>query len=177
MQLNWLYFCGICQRMPLKVWPNTALGCNHQSICMPQLQPLCSTALVPNVLPKRTKAWVSPVQWSKPHSILPLLRILTQLAGFKIISGDHYTTTAHINTSVSREQCGSSVWVSLLKIVQIQYCEHWISSWSNKTWSFKWKIQALENQFKCLKSITYLNIKKKCQALGRHRPFMGAELH
>ena len=23
--------------MPLKVWPNTALGCNHQSICMPQL--------------------------------------------------------------------------------------------------------------------------------------------
>ena len=38
MQLNWLYFCGKCQIMPLKVWPNTALGCNHQSICMPQLQ-------------------------------------------------------------------------------------------------------------------------------------------
>ena len=36
MQLNWLYFCGICQMMPLKVWPNTALGCNHQSICMSQ---------------------------------------------------------------------------------------------------------------------------------------------
>ena len=36
MQLNWLYFCGICQMMPLKVGPNTALGCNHQSICMPQ---------------------------------------------------------------------------------------------------------------------------------------------
>ena len=53
MQLNWLYFCGICQMMPLKVWPNTALGCNHQSICMPQLQPLCSAALVPNVLPRR----------------------------------------------------------------------------------------------------------------------------
>ena len=53
MQLNWLYFCGICHMMPLKVWPNTALGCNHQSICMPQLQPLCSAALVPNVLPRR----------------------------------------------------------------------------------------------------------------------------
>ena len=53
MQLNWLYFCGICQIMPLKVWPNTALGCNHQSVCMPQLQPLCSAALVPNVLPRR----------------------------------------------------------------------------------------------------------------------------
>ena len=28
--------------MPLKVWPNTALGCNHQPMCMPQLQPLTS---------------------------------------------------------------------------------------------------------------------------------------
>ena len=26
----------------LKMWLNTALGCNHQSICMPQLQSLCS---------------------------------------------------------------------------------------------------------------------------------------
>ena len=39
--------------IPLKVWPNTALDCNHQSVCMPQLQPLCSAALVPNVLPQR----------------------------------------------------------------------------------------------------------------------------
>ena len=30
-----------------------SLGCNHQSICMPQLQPLRSAALVPNVLPRR----------------------------------------------------------------------------------------------------------------------------
>ena len=56
--------------MPLKVWPNTALGCNHQSICMPQLQPLCSAALVPNVLLRRDEGWVSPVQWSKPNSTL-----------------------------------------------------------------------------------------------------------
>ena len=28
-------------------------GCNHQSICMPQLQPLCLAVLVPNVLPRR----------------------------------------------------------------------------------------------------------------------------
>ena len=40
MQLNWLYLCGICQLIPLKMWPNTAQGCNHQSTCMPQLQPL-----------------------------------------------------------------------------------------------------------------------------------------
>ena len=39
--------------MPLNVWSNTALGFNDQSICMPQLQPLCSAALVPNVLPRR----------------------------------------------------------------------------------------------------------------------------
>ena len=25
--------------IPLKLWPNTAQGCNHQSTCMPQLQP------------------------------------------------------------------------------------------------------------------------------------------
>ena len=31
MQLNWLCFCGICHMMPQKVWPNTALSCNHQS--------------------------------------------------------------------------------------------------------------------------------------------------
>ena len=40
------FLYGICQLIPLKLWPNTALGCNHQSICMPQLQPLCSPALV-----------------------------------------------------------------------------------------------------------------------------------
>ena len=53
MQLNWLYFCGICQLIPLKLWSNRAQGCNHQSTCMPQLQPLCSAALLPNVLPRR----------------------------------------------------------------------------------------------------------------------------
>ena len=45
MQLNWLYSCGICQLIPLKLWPNTAKGCNHLSTCMPQLQPLRSAAL------------------------------------------------------------------------------------------------------------------------------------
>ena len=41
MQLNWLHFRGICQMISQKAWPNTALGCNHQSTCMPQLQSLC----------------------------------------------------------------------------------------------------------------------------------------
>ena len=47
MQLNWLNFCGICQLIPKKLWPNTAHGCNHKSTCLPQLQPLCSAALAP----------------------------------------------------------------------------------------------------------------------------------
>ena len=38
--------------MPLNVWPNTALGCKYQSICMFQLQPVCSAALLRNVLPR-----------------------------------------------------------------------------------------------------------------------------
>ena len=70
MQLDWRYTCGICQMMPLKVWPNTALGCNHQSICIPQLQPLCSAARYPMYYPEGMKARVGPVQWSKPYSIL-----------------------------------------------------------------------------------------------------------
>ena len=90
MQLNWLYFCGIYQMMPLKVWPNTALGCNHQSILL----------WYPMYYPGGMKARVSPVQWSKPYSILAPLRIRTQVAGFKIISGDHYTTTAHSGSVV-----------------------------------------------------------------------------
>ena len=38
----------ICQ-----LFSNPAQGCNHQSSCMPQLEPLCSAALVLNVLPRR----------------------------------------------------------------------------------------------------------------------------
>ena len=83
--------------MPLKVWPNTALGCNHQSICMPLLQPLCSAALVPNVLPRRDEGSGQPCALSsKPYSILAPTQDSIRAAGFKIISGDHYTTTAHI---------------------------------------------------------------------------------
>ena len=70
MQLNWLYFCGMCQMIPLNQWPNTAQGCNHQSTCMPQLQHLVQLLWYPMYYPEGMKARVSPVQWSKPHSIL-----------------------------------------------------------------------------------------------------------
>ena len=78
MQFNWLHFCGICWMISLKVQPNTALGCNHQSICMPQLQPLCSAALAPIYYPEGMKAQVSHVQSIKPHSILTTTRNLNQ---------------------------------------------------------------------------------------------------
>ena len=59
MQLNWLYCRGICQMTPLKMWPNTSLGCNHQLTCMPQLRLLCSAALVyPMYYPGGIKARV-----------------------------------------------------------------------------------------------------------------------
>ena len=50
----------------------------------------------PMYYPEGMKARVSPVQWSKPYSILAPLRIWIRAAGFKIISGDHNTTTAHL---------------------------------------------------------------------------------
>ena len=43
-----------------EVWPKTALGCHRQSICMPQLQTLCSAALVSNLLPRRYEGLVKP---------------------------------------------------------------------------------------------------------------------
>ena len=36
------------------------LGCNHQSTVHTQLQPLCSAALVPNVLPRRDEGSAKP---------------------------------------------------------------------------------------------------------------------
>ena len=43
--------CEIWELYGNTLWSNTAQGCNHQSTCMPQLQP--SADLVPNVLPRR----------------------------------------------------------------------------------------------------------------------------
>ena len=56
--------------MPLKVWPNTALGCNHQSICMPSYSLYVQLLWYPMYYPEGMNARVSPVQWSKPYSIL-----------------------------------------------------------------------------------------------------------
>ena len=38
IQFNWLYFGDMGQLIPLKLWPNTAQGCNHRPNCIPQVQ-------------------------------------------------------------------------------------------------------------------------------------------
>ena len=76
--------------MPLKVWLNTALGCNHQSIFMPQLQPSSSAALVPMYYPKGMKARVSLVQSIEPR-----------IGDLQVQSSNHYTTVEHqINAAI-----------------------------------------------------------------------------
>ena len=88
----------ICQMMPLKVWPNTALSCNHQSICnfaCPSDRLYVQLLWYPMYYPGGIKARGSPVPWSNPYSILAPTQDSNPVVGFKIISGDHYTTTAH----------------------------------------------------------------------------------
>ena len=83
---------------------------------MPQLQPLCSAALVPNVLPRRDEGSGKPCALCWDRSLIvyqPLLRIRIRAAGFRIISGDHYTTTAHYSCfycihASSLDQCSRS---------------------------------------------------------------------
>ena len=60
-----------------------------------QLQPLCSAAPVPSVLPRRDEGSGMPCAVIEALVYWPPLRIRTRAAGFKIVSGDHYTTTAH----------------------------------------------------------------------------------
>ena len=70
MQLNWLYYFGICQLIPLRLW-----GTQHKAATINQLVCpsyfLCIQLLwYPMYYPGGIKARVGPVQWSKPHSIL-----------------------------------------------------------------------------------------------------------
>ena len=66
---KWLYFYDICQMAPLNVWPNTALSCNYQSLCMSQATPImfgCSGTQCTGMLTDR----MIHVWRSKWHNIL-----------------------------------------------------------------------------------------------------------
>ena len=69
----------------------------------------------PMYYPGGMKALVSHVQWSKPHRILAPVRIRTRAAGFRIISGDHYTTPAHCrqtNIQTVGRSDGQTLWTN-----------------------------------------------------------------
>ena len=83
---SWYHWnCGRTQRKAATI---NQLACPSYSLYVQLLW-------YPMYYPGGMKARVGPVQWSKPNSILAPLRIRTRVAGFRVISGDHYTTTAH----------------------------------------------------------------------------------
>ena len=56
--------------MPEGVAEHSFLGCNNQSTCMPSYSLYVQLLWYPMYYSEGMKARVSPVQWSKPHSIL-----------------------------------------------------------------------------------------------------------
>ena len=56
--------------MPEDVAEHSFVGCNHQSTCMPSYSLYVQLLWYPMYYPEGMKARVSPVQWSKPYSIL-----------------------------------------------------------------------------------------------------------
>ena len=87
VKLNWLFMW----HMPADAIVFVA---KHSARRPPTIN-LHAASLVPMYYSGRVKVRVSPVQWSKPYSInsSPLSN-WSQAGGFKIISGDQYTTTA-----------------------------------------------------------------------------------
>ena len=97
---NWIDFISVayaslyhwnCGRTQRKAATINQLACSSYSLYVQLL-------LYAMYFPGGMKARVSPVQWSKPYSILAPTQDSNPggRAGFKIISGDHYTTTAHV---------------------------------------------------------------------------------
>ena len=96
MQLKWLYFCGICHMMPLKV-----RVAEHSSRLQPSINlhpPVTAFMFSCSGTQCTPGGWRLGSALCSDRSLIvywPPLRIRTRAAGFKIISGDHYTTTAH----------------------------------------------------------------------------------
>ena len=60
--------------IPEGVAEHSFLGCNHQSTCMPSYSLYVQLLWYPMYYPGGMKARVSPMQWSKPYSILALTK-------------------------------------------------------------------------------------------------------
>ena len=99
----------------LKVWLNIALSCNHQSIYMPQLQPLCSAVLY---YPKGMKAQtqVNSVQWIEPPYLHlsdlnqgspgPQSRVVTTIL---LLHSAHSTKSSNSGTCILHNLIGNDV--------------------------------------------------------------------
>ena len=97
MQLSWLLFLWhLPDDTTEGVAKHSFLGCNHQSTCMSQEQPLCSPALVwyplPNVLRRRDEGSGKPCAVDRVSEYWHPLG--TRTRDLRVPSLD-YTTTAH----------------------------------------------------------------------------------
>ena len=89
MQLSWLFLWHI----PEGVAKQSFLDCNHQSTCMPSNR--LYVQLLWYIQCTTPEGWRLGQALCSDRSLIvykPPLRIRTQAAGFRIISGDHYTT-------------------------------------------------------------------------------------
>ena len=135
MQLNLFNFCGICQLMPLKVWPNIALGCHHQSACMPNYSLYVQLVRYQCTTPEGwSLGWALCSDRSLIVYWLPL-GTQTRATGFKIISGDHYTTTTHSSNICS---CNNKLFICTY-ISKLSLQPFYMTSISTKT-IIKWNI-------------------------------------
>ena len=111
--------------MPEGVAEHSFLGCNHQSTCMPSYSLYVQLLWYPMYYPGGMKARVSPVQWSELHSILGPTQDSNpggRIDGFRIISGDHYTTTSHCINMDEHHCCiiCCHLWISRVTIFIVE---------------------------------------------------------
>ena len=121
-QLNWLYFCGICQMMTLKVVANIALRLQPvQSILQcPRLQPLCVSCSTP-------EGWRLGQALCSHRSLIvylvPPLRIRTQFAVFEFIPPSA-TTSIHCRHRLVRRALKQLSYQDRLEMSVFQGCQH-----------------------------------------------------
>ena len=107
MQLNRLYLCGICQMMPLNVWPHIYSSRLQPSIKLhaPVTTIMLSCCSGTYVLSRRNESLSKPCAECSDRNLIVYwrpLRMRDRAAGFEIISGDHCCNT---NTTQNYNCC------------------------------------------------------------------------
>ena len=120
------------------MWPSTALGCNHQSICMPQIQPLiqllASARHGTDALPQREEgSGESYAVYRATQNIGTHSGLEPGTSGFPVQSSNRYTTAApHLRKS--RNEGLFSVtskwnWSNCIIILQSKHIQQLTLSW------------------------------------------------